>query len=360
MLQIENHCCTDSENSELSNSNISEFSSDLDLEGYLEYSKRHNKYRNDVYLNKVLKAIKLGKNNLYDKINALSIACEEDREDVVKELLKFGDVLEMIRYDSDNHDDDLIESTETLNKIDKAQKTLHTTDNVNIVSLLLENGINIKPYGGNALRYAASSRYLLSIEIVQLLLDYGVSIDEPAKNGPGSTALTRACISNNSDIVSLLLKNGADIHVYNDYPLRMASYHGHVKIVKLLIKNGANINDSNALYNACFRSHSKKHEEIVKILLENGANVTNESLCAAINNPNIMSLLLETGPDIHTNNNKVLRVACSRKYGNIDVIKLLLKAGAIIDDKIIKVATDYGNSEKIIELLKNLHLLQDL
>ena len=339
MIRIENHGCTDSESSESEpDSKISVYSQDLSLEGYLDWSRKFDKYREDVYLNKVIKAIKLGKNNLYDKINALSIACEENREDVVKELLKFDDVLGMIRYDNDN--DDLIESAET---IDKSQKTLFDTDNKNIVSLLLENGINIKTYGGKALRSVASNGH---IKIIQLLLDYGVPIDEPdKKNGPGSTALTSASISGQKDAVTLLLKRGADIHISNDHPLCMASYHGRLEIVELLIDNGANVKNSNALYKACFTGKY----EIVKILLENGASVTNESLYAALGNPQIVSLLLEFKKE-NLDVNEALYKICSRKYGNVETVKLLLKAGAVVDDKIIKAAY-YGNPKIMTELL---------
>ena len=34
--------------------------------------------------------------------------------------------------------------------------------------------------------------------------------------------------------VMLMLDLGADVHVYNDYALRFASYNGHMEVVRLL------------------------------------------------------------------------------------------------------------------------------
>lgn len=52
------------------------------------------------------------------------------------------------------------------------------------------------------------------------------------------------CIAvKNNDLqgVKLLLEDGADIHVDNDYPLRIACNSGNLKLVKFLIKSGANM-----------------------------------------------------------------------------------------------------------------------
>lgn len=359
MIRVENHGCTDSENTSTteSNSNISGYLTDDGLEGYLEYYKRRGEYKEEAYLSKVLNAIKLGKNNIYDKINAFAVACDHHQAtnsttmNVIKELLKTDEVLEAIRYDfgDDNYDDTNIESAEDLEKIDKAQKTIWgicgTYADPELVSLLLESGINLKKYGGDALRNAASNG---KTEIVQKLLDYGVPIDDyPKNNTTGSTALTWSCIHGHKDVVSLLLKNGADIHVNNDYPIHMASHHDKLEIVKLLLETGANVNNSQALYWASFHGNV----DIVKLLLENGADVDvdPDPLFAAClhNRTEVIKLLIKNGADVHKNNNKALLNTSYNK--NVENVKLLLEAGAVVDDKVIKAA--YGNNPEIMKEL---------
>ena len=52
---------------------------------------------------------------------------------------------------------------------------------------------------------------------------------------------TSLMYSNNTEVVKLLLDNGADIHALNDFPLRWASRYGRTDTVKLLLDHGANI-----------------------------------------------------------------------------------------------------------------------
>ena len=53
------------------------------------------------------------------------------------------------------------------------------------------------------------------------------------------------------------VEQGADIHVRNDWPLRLSATKGHLDVVKHLIKQGANIHAWNdeALRNAAFNRH---------------------------------------------------------------------------------------------------------
>lgn len=61
--------------------------------------------------------------------------------------------------------------------------------------------------------------------------------------------------------VKKALKIGANIHVYNDWALRMASYYGYINIVKFLLDSGADVNAMNncalrwALQNDCKNGH---------------------------------------------------------------------------------------------------------
>ena len=42
-------------------------------------------------------------------------------------------------------------------------------------------------------------------------------------------------------VIKWCLKNGADVHEYDDFALRIASKNGHLEIVKLVLEKSANI-----------------------------------------------------------------------------------------------------------------------
>ena len=94
-------------------------------------------------------------------------------------------------------------------------------------------------------------------------------------------------------MVKHALKDGANIHAWDDRALRNAALNGYTDTVKLLLDRGANIhaNDDEALLIAA----QYRHPETVKLLLACGATITptirsivNQS---AIPDPEIRSLL---------------------------------------------------------------------
>jgi ankyrin repeat protein len=54
-------------------------------------------------------------------------------------------------------------------------------------------------------------------------------------------ALRLAAERGHLEVVECLIENGADIHAKKDYALRWAAYHGYLEVVKCLIKQGADI-----------------------------------------------------------------------------------------------------------------------
>lgn len=94
------------------------------------------------------------------------------------------------------------------------------------------------------------------------------------KNGndtPPPEALRMASELGHTEIVKILVENGADVHAYNGGPLRWASRSGHLEIVKYLVEKGAHVN---AYYSMAFQWAAELgHIETVKYLIEKGANV---------------------------------------------------------------------------------------
>jgi len=76
--------------------------------------------------------------------------------------------------------------------------------------------------------------------------------------------LRNAADNGHTEVVKLLLEQGADVHAGYDYALRKAAMHDHTEVVKLLLEQGADVHaiDDYALrWAAC-----SGHTEIVNIL----------------------------------------------------------------------------------------------
>lgn len=144
--------------------------------------------------------------------------------------------------------------------------------------------------------------------IVKAFIDFGANVNF-FSNGIvciEGDALTCACEKGHFETVELLVNKGANIHIYDEYPLRVACGYGRFDIVKLLLKNGANIHAKND--NSIIRAACNGHTETVKLLLENGA-------------------------DIHAGNESALYYAILNN--EIDIVEYLLKNGARVSEKFI-------------------------
>lgn len=102
---------------------------------------------------------------------------------------------------------------------------------VDIVSLLLDHGLNVNDDGLTALRIASKNGYL---EIVTLLINHGVDV-----NGMYGTGLTRASSNGHLEIATILLDQGADIKGFRGTEaLSRAVSNGHTQMVALLLERG--------------------------------------------------------------------------------------------------------------------------
>jgi ankyrin repeat protein len=115
---------------------------------------------------------------------------------------------------------------------------------------------------------------------VSRLLQLGANKNYSEKNS-GSTPLWCACVSGHTEIVTMLLKAGADPDKQaNDgwTPLHVACWKGHTEIVTMLLKAGADPNKQDndrktPLHVACVN----RRTEIVRMLLKAGADIELET-----------------------------------------------------------------------------------
>ncbi|KAI0263653.1 ankyrin repeat-containing domain protein, partial [Gloeopeniophorella convolvens] len=142
---------------------------------------------------------------------------------------------------------------------------------MDVVQLLLDRGASIdaaKNNGGTALHIASLNGHL---EIVRLLLDRGASIGAAENNG-GGTALHIASLNGHLEVVRLLLDRGASIDAStgrNATALHIESQKGHLEVVRLLLDRGASIDASMCSgATALYIASRKGHLEVVRLLLD--------------------------------------------------------------------------------------------
>lgn len=155
------------------------------------------------------------------------------------------------------------------------------------------------------------------VEAVRLLLDAGADVN--AREGFGNThlhvfgwsPLHVACKYGCTPIAQLLLDNSADVNALgeaSETPLHVACLNGHLDLVRLLLEKGADVNardvhDWTPLHYVCNRTLS--NIEVILTLLSHGADV-----------------------EARTANAQSTPIDFACGYGHVDVVKILLEAGA--------------------------------
>ncbi|GAH88938.1 unnamed protein product, partial [marine sediment metagenome] len=127
----------------------------------------------------------------------------------------------------------------------------------------------------------AISKFNLILVLLFILTVGGCKKKDLAKYEPEEYAgpeIHQMAVQGNVEAVkSMIVQNPALIHIQDTYgntPLHLASYHGRTEIIKLLLRQGADVNARNnfggtalllASYAGC--------KDVVLILIEHGANV---------------------------------------------------------------------------------------
>lgn len=163
----------------------------------------------------------------------------------------------------------------------------------------------------------------------------------------GTSILDLAVLFGNEELVSALLKAGADPNSFkppNEIPLILAiesENSNKTNILRLLIKHGANVNASGVLTaSAMHAAVAKSSPEIVELLLENEADINIHYppddftplwfACLGEEDKKMVQLLLSRGADYELRD----ATACTSPLdvaigeGNVSVASLLLEAGA--------------------------------
>jgi ankyrin repeat protein len=255
-------------------------------------------------------------------ITGLHFAAEYDLEDVIAPLLQRG---------SDLSRRDVYGQTPLLVAARKGRKAA--------AEQLLRHGSSIDERldKGNGAQTGFTALHLASenghVPIVRLLLEAGAAINSQGEND--HTPLSIAVFRGRTEVVQVLLDAGADMTLHNTGKLEsnsitllgLASFRGHADIVQLLIAAGVDVNEryEDDFAIALWDSASRQRTDCIRILLEAGAD------------PNLTGGTWENSP---------LIMVCLKHIKDckdcVDIVKMLLDAGADIDHINLEGWTAYG------------------
>lgn len=193
-------------------------------------------------------------------------------------------------------------------------KSMIENDNIEILKLLVEKGLNLNTKFEDNTTLLHSAVYKNSIQFVKYLVENGFDIsifEEYTIDSPLIQAARRHHIPENdmSDVFTYLINSGIDVNSRNNYfetPLLYAAQND-VVITKLLVENGADINaKSSNGENALKKAISMSKFDIVKYLIEQGADINAKDnrgisiLISSLRHPKLLELILKSGANVNT------------------------------------------------------------
>lgn len=182
--------------------------------------------------------------------------------------------------------------------------------------------------------------------VVHMWLEAGA--DPNTVDDQGYTALQRAAIAGNLELVMLLVQYGANmtaltINQFGDLPIHLAVAYGHENIVHWMLDNGVPVDIRNKM--GATPLHSAVHNnrlEIARFLLDRGAAVNARVIngdnrtalheAAALGSVDLVQLLLDRGADIDavTSDENQTPLHWAEKVGQQRIAELLIQKGADI------------------------------
>jgi ankyrin repeat protein len=177
-------------------------------------------------------------------------------------------------------------------------------------------------------------------QVITYSMNMNSSATGTAEQNNAATGTTRFASSNVFAIAKVLIANGAEINVKDNFgetPLLLAAYSGYIDVVQLLLDNKAEINSkANDGAIPLHLAAAKGHKDVVELLLANKAEVnakdndgwTTLHYAASGGDKDVVELLLAKGLDVNAKANDgrtPLHLATAK--GHADVAELLRQHG---------------------------------
>jgi ankyrin repeat protein len=183
-------------------------------------------------------------------------------------------------------------------------------------------------YQNNFLNKETEDLLVNNTDKFRKVLEYSNSEKQLKDNLLDFSDIIKASENGNLEAIKYIIKNDGDVHITEDYPLRIAADLGYFDIVQFLTENGADINvDENYPIKVAAKNN---HLKIVEYLVSQGANTAGALRSAAENgNLEIVKYLLSLAvdiDDIDEDGQTALRLAFDNKY--TDIVKYLQQHGA--------------------------------
>ncbi|KAL3125275.1 hypothetical protein niasHT_000686 [Heterodera trifolii] len=167
-------------------------------------------------------------------------------------------------------------------------------ENLELCRVLIARGANVDlgtDFAVTPLMIAACDRS--QTEIVTFLVENGANIN--LQNGDGATALMYACYKGNVDIVRLLLSHGANVDLTDfegfRFALKDAATEGHLEVCRLLVEEwAADVNQQTIQerYTPVICAASRGYLAVVNFLVEHGADLQHVDLDLSHRWPNVL------------------------------------------------------------------------
>ena len=152
-------------------------------------------------------------------------------------------------------------------------------------------------------------------------------------------------------MVKLFIESGIDTYACGN-ALQLASSKSYIDIVKLLVESGVDIhfnNDSALRYTT--------NVDIMKFLIESGADIYSNNndyyiitIAITKNNLNVIKFLVEIGIDINVDNYALITAI---SMANTDIINYLIEADTYIsDEQRLQIACGFGHLDTVISLVE--------
>lgn len=258
----------------------------------------------------ILIAIAIGIVGFTEKSNA---KMKQENEEKLTEAIATGDFKQVKDLVADKHTS-LEANKEGVTPLDLAIMN----QDYKIAGILLERGADISPHSDNPLfvtlvfsigdpdnEAAYKEAYNMFLTAIKNHKD---KLDDT--NGRGNTALHIAALRGVAEIADLFMKDGLDPSQPNnegETPAYIASQEGHLEIITLL---------------------EEKDPELLRVQDQKG----NTVITAAVINmrDELLDVLLEKSPELinEQNNEGKTALIYASEYGETDLVKMLLKAGA--------------------------------